>query len=78
MSTRVDIDAVLADALRKLLVIAVKDEPEWLPEAGAIERRHAYITARLALDAYDEKPSATVTSLPVAQERPGGSLAIAS
>lgn len=79
MSTAVDIDALLADALRVLLPLAVKDEPDWLPREGTIERQRAYVAARLALDAYDASEPAVVRSLPsVAQVRPGGSLALVS
>ena len=79
MSMMVDTEKMLADALRALLPLAVSDEPDWLPKEGAIERRKAYVAARIALDIYDEAAPAAVTPLKsVAQERPGGALAIAS
>ena len=79
MASTVDIDALLAEALRVLLPIACKDEPEWLPVEGTIERRKAYAAAQAALMAYDEIEPASVTSLSsVAQPRPGDSLAVAS
>src|SRR3954447_16368425 len=62
MSTMVDAEALLAEALRVLLPLAVADEPEWLPRAGAIARHRAYTAARLALDAYDEHPPVVANS----------------
>ena len=78
MASMVDTEKMLADALRVLLPLAVSDEPEWMPREGAIERRKAYLAAQAALATYDEVAPATVTALPVAQERPGGALAVAS
>jgi hypothetical protein len=77
MSTHVDTEAILAEALRVLLPLAVKDEPDWLSTEGAIERRKAYAAAQAALMAYDQCSPATVTSLSVVQGS-DGSLALAS
>lgn len=74
----VDTEALLAEALRALLPLAVADEPEWLPREGAIARRRAYATAQMALCTYDERTPATVTPLSVVAQEADGSLAIAS
>jgi hypothetical protein len=83
MRTAVDIETRLADALRVLLPLAVKDMPEWATDAALAERNRAYTEARFALDLYDEREPAAVMelSLPpvvVRAEHRGGALALAS
>ena len=78
MST-VDTEKMLANALRKLLPLAVKDLPEWISDDAAKERHRAYTAAQIALMEYDEREPASVTPLS-SVARPGDedSLALAS
>jgi hypothetical protein len=75
MSTMVDTQDRLADALRVLLPFAVADEPEWLPESDAAARRIAYAMAALALSEHDEGRPGEVAPAPVLHLLPGAEAA---
>jgi hypothetical protein len=67
MSTAVDTEARLADALRVLLPFAVADEPEWAPERELASRRIAYAMAALALADHDEARANGTEERPASQ-----------
>jgi hypothetical protein len=73
MSTMLDTEARLADALRVLLPFAIVDEPEWAPKDALVSRRLAYANAALALHDYDEaqgRESRVIDILPGATADP--------